>query len=117
MSQSFLGFQHQLKHKLVLKMHLRSGRSTIDTFTRALETFTTWPSAECTSLFSTSTLEPLEFESHVYWLLSHATPEDSKSNRLVFMALARSLMNVSHDEVMRVRFRGFSDLVNAKLAR
>ena len=60
-----------------------------------------WPNEEQACRLSTDTLDPVKFEAHIRYLMTFMVDKDTKTlmeakaNRLVSMATARSLMNVS----------------------
>jgi hypothetical protein len=63
---------------------------------------------------STDSLDKLEFIKHIRWLNSQMS-SDVKKNRILFMAIACSLMNVSHDSHMSQHFAKLSKVVVHKL--
>ena len=125
----------QLQSKLFLYMKLRSGRTTgvqgLAWGRRGLRTSrrhnkfyailhedtNRWPNEEQAGRLSTDTLDPVKFEAHIKYLMTymvdkHAkTVMEAKTNRLVTMAIARSLMNVAHNDTMRTKYRRVSEVL------
>ena len=103
-------------------MHLRSGTVLADKFTRLLEEDNNrWPNERQAFVISTHTLDKQKFISHIKWLMTYygtlnaVKPRELKANRLILMATARSLMNVSHDVNMNQDFRRLVLAILAKL--
>ena len=79
-----------------------------------------WPNEEQACRLSTDTLNSATFTSHVRNLMSYMVEKDFKTksemkgNWLVLMAIARSLMNVAHDDIMRTKYSELADVVIRK---
>jgi len=73
-----------------------------------------WPNEEQACRLSTHSLNPAKFEAHIRDLLSYTVEREAKAIRLVFMATARSLMNVAHDDMMRAKYRGLAEVIIQK---
>ena len=79
-----------------------------------------WPNEEQAFRLSTDTLDPVKFEAHIRYLMTYMlykgekTVMEAKTNRLVAMAIARSLMNVAHNDIMRTKYSELTDVVIQK---
>jgi hypothetical protein len=95
-------------------MQLRSGRCL--SFERVLnEDSNAWPNEEQAYRLSTSVTDPELFIKHISDLMKQVVDKaDKKTNRLVAMATARSLMNVSENRFMRLRFQSLAKTVLRK---
>jgi hypothetical protein len=119
--------------QLFLAMNLRSGRTTgvqgLAWGRRGLRTSrrhnkfyailheNRWPNEEQAFRLSTDTLDTVKFEAHIRYLMTYMVDKDAKTvmeaktNRLVTMAIARSLMNVAHNDKMRTKYRRVSEVL------
>jgi hypothetical protein len=76
-----------------------------------------WPNEEQACRLSTDTLDTVKFEDHIRYLMTYMVDKDTKtvmeakSNRLVSMAIARSLMNVAHNDKMRTKYRRVAEVL------
>ena len=76
-----------------------------------------WPNEEQAFRLSTDTLDTVKFEAHIRYLMTYMVDKDAKTvmeaktNRLVTMAIARSLMNVAHNDKMRTKYRRVSEVL------
>jgi len=79
-----------------------------------------WPNEEQACRLSTHSLDPAKFEAHIRYLMTYMVDKDAKTvmeakaTRMVFMATARSLMNVAHDDMMRAKYRRVSEVLIRK---
>jgi len=79
-----------------------------------------WPNEEQACRLSTDTLDTVRFEAHIRYLMTYMVDKDtktvmeSKANRLVSMAIARSLMNVAHNDKMRTKYRRVAEVLIRK---
>ena len=101
-------------------MQLRSGRALPemvffkeDMFTSILAEVGDWPTENQAYQLSTRTTDMLKFAAHLRWLMTHTT--SSKTNRLVLMAIAWSLMNVAHDRSLRRKWGSLYEMVIRKM--
>lgn len=90
-------------------MKLRSGRNLVmfDKFIEILnEDKSSWPTENQAVKLSIDTLDPKKFAKHCMWLQTYAVEshEEVKTNRLIMMATAQSVMNVWHDPLMSSKF-------------
>jgi len=85
------------------RMQLRSGRNTVPNGKSS------WPTEDQVTHYSTSTHDSTQFIEHINWLMSHC------HGILVILATAQSLMNVSDDVYMRIKFRPLTYVVIEKL--
>ena len=107
-------------------MQLRSGRMVSELvvpdrfFTVLNQGYGRWPVVNQAYQLSTNTLKYEKFIDHIRWLMTYMTEKDKrtdteiKANRLVAMAIAQSLINVSHNGFMRMKFRNLSKMVIQK---
>jgi len=79
-----------------------------------------WPNEEQACRLSTDTLDTVKFEAHIRYLMTFMVDKDTKTvmeaktNRLVSMAIARSLMNVAHNDTMRAKYRRVAEVLIRK---
>ena len=120
-------YKETTSKKLTKKIQLRSGRAlpTVqfpDKFFRVIdEDINRWPNEQQAYKLSTKTLNKKKFEEHIRWLMTYMvykqsdkTNREAKTNRMVLMATALSLINVSHDNFMRIHYRRLSEMVLKK---
>ena len=80
-----------------------------------------WPSENQACKLATKSTDRVFFMTHIRWILSFAytndsnDPEERRVNRLVVLAIAQSIKNVSHDYNMRETWRKLSDMILLKL--
>ena len=71
-----------------------------------------WPDVFQAFELSTNSADEKEFQAHIYWLTSHLVPgtsrRDKKQNRLVFLAVAQSLMRISKYSHDKYRFIAYT---------
>ena len=83
-----------------------------------------WPTELQARALSTDSLDYDEFTEHIRWLMSHMVEglelklmsRSKKTNRLVMMGMAYSLMNVAPDYYMRFKFRKLAVVCVEKMA-
>ena len=107
-------------------MQLRSGRTlqVPDKFFAVLDEDTNrWPNEQQAYKLSIKTSDSKKFIEHLRWLMSYMvekpkkTDRESIGNRLVFMAIAQSLMNVSkNDWSYTISYQNMSRMIVQKFA-
>jgi hypothetical protein len=102
-------------------MKLRSGRalpelvySKEDMFLSILNEVGEWPTENQAYQLSTRVMNLQKFNTHLRWIWSHAS-SDAKTNRLVVMAMAHSLMNTAHNLDIRKMWRRLYDMIIMKM--
>lgn len=80
-----------------------------------------WPNPFQAFELSTNSTDEKEFQTHIYWLVSHlvqgTSRRDKKQNRLVFLAVAQSLMRIpkySHDKYRFIAYTIIDKLSESK---
>jgi hypothetical protein len=80
-----------------------------------------WPNVFQAFKLSTNSTDEKEFQAHIYWLTSHlvsgTSRRDKKQNRLVFLAIAQSLMRISkysHDKYKFIAYTIIDKLKEVK---
>jgi RPA family protein len=100
-------------------MKLRSGRvlpecSKEDIYLLILNEVGEWPTENQAYQMSTRVMDLQKFDTHMRWIWSHAS-SDAKTNRLVMMAMAHSLMNTAHNLDIRKMWRQLYDKIITKM--